>query len=243
MSRLPRRGLRTLPRAATVAGFRPPRQERSRVTVERIVRATQELLAERGSDTVTVQQIVARADSSVGSFYARFDDRDAAVRYAEQRFWDAIESRWDAYLDDARWNGKGVLEIVARLIRDLVRAMMADRARLRAFLVQAFAHPESGLAERTEALDRRIARGVVDLLRAADATIAEARPAWMPETGFVCVLGAIRDAVVLGEDAPEADRRLGLSLVRMYGTSLGLDSLPESWSELLALCTSGRRAR
>lgn len=228
-------------RAATVAGFRPPRQERSRVTVERIVRATQELLTERGSDAVTVQQIVARADSSVGSFYARFDDRDAAVRYAEQRFWDDIEYRWDAYLAAARWNEKSVLEIVARLIRDLVRAMRADRAGLRAFLVQALAHPESGLAERTAALDRRIARGVADLLRATDATIAEDHPAWMLETGFVCVLGAIRDAVVLGEDAPEADRRLGLSLVRMYGSSLGLDGLPESWSELLALCREDGR--
>lgn len=223
-------------RGATVAGFRPPRQERSRVTVERIVRATQELLTERGADTVTVQQIVARADSSVGSFYARFDDRDAAVRYAEQRFWDDIESRWDAYLAAARWNEKSVLEIVARLIRDLFRAMMADRAGLRAFLVQAFAHPESGIAERTAALDRRIARGVADLLRATDAGIAEACPAWMLETSFACVLGAIRDAVVLGEDAPEADRRLALSLVRMYGSSLGLNGLPESWSELLALC-------
>lgn len=224
------------PPAATVAGFRPPRQERSRVTVERIVRATQELLTERGSDTVTVQQIVARADSSVGSFYARFYDRDAAVRYAEQRFWDDIESRWDAYLDAARWNEKSAVEIVARLIRDLVRVMMADRARLRAFLVQALAHPESGLADRTVALDRRIARGVADLLRATDATIAEARPAWMLETGFACVLGAIRDAVMLGENAPEADSRLALSLVRMYGSSLGLDGLPESWSAVLALC-------
>lgn len=222
-------------------GFRPPRQERSRVTVERIVRATQELLAEEGGDTVTVQQIVARADSSVGSFYARFDDRGAAVRYAEQRFWDDIESRWDAYLDAARWNEKGVLEIVARLIRDLVRAMMADRARLRVFLVQALAHRESGLAERTAALDRRIARGVADLLRATDASIAEDRPGWMLETGFASVLGAIRDAVVLGEDAPEADRRLALSLVRMYGSSLGLDGLPESWSELLALCREDGR--
>lgn len=223
------------PRAATVAGFRPPRQERSRITVERIVRATQDLLVERGATAVTVHQIVERAGSSVGSFYARFDDRDAAVSYAEQRFWDDIESRWDAYLDVARWPGRRAHVIVARVIRDLVRQMMADRARLRAFLAHASAHPKSGLAERTAALDRKIARGVAVLLRSADITIAGHRPAWMLETGFVYVLGAIRNAVVFGDDSPEADRRLGLALVSMYGSLLGLEGLPNSWAELLAL--------
>lgn len=78
-------------------------------------------------------------------------------------------------------------------------------------------------------------------MRATDAAIAEARPAWMLETSFACVLGAIRDAVVLGEDGPEADRQLALSLVRMCGSSLGLNGLPESWSALLALCREERR--
>ncbi|MFW6088720.1 MAG: hypothetical protein ACODAB_03135 [Gemmatimonadota bacterium] len=44
-------------------------------------------------------------------------------------------------------------------------------------------------------------------------------------------------AVVFGEGSPESDRRLVLSLVGMYGASLGLEPLPRSWPELLALCT------
>jgi len=227
--------------ARAVPGFHPPRQERSRVTVERIVRATQELLAEGGPDTVTVEQIVARADSSVGSFYARFEDRAVAIRYAERRFWDDIERRWDEYLDPDSWVERSALEIVARIVRDLVRAMMADRSSLRAFHVQALLDPEAGLAERTAALDRRIARDVAALLQAADARIADGQPEWRAEAGFARVLGAVRDADVFGEGSPESDRRLVLSLVGMYGASLGLEGLPRSWPELLALCRPVRR--
>lgn len=218
-------------------GFRPPRQERSRVTVERIVRATQELLAERGPEGTTVEQIVARADSSVGSFYARFEDRDAAVRYVEERFWTDVESRWAAYLDPERWEGRSTLEIIARVVRDLVRAMIADRANLRAFLAPALAHPHAELIERISALDGQISRRFGALLRQMNPSICESREAWMIEDGFARVVGAIRDAVLFGEESPEADRRLALSLVRMYGSSLGLDDLPATWADLLAQYT------
>lgn len=220
----------------TSPGFRPPRQERSRVTVERIVRATQELLAERGPEGTTVEQIVARADSSVGSFYARFEDRDAAVRYVEERFWTDVESRWAAYLDPERWEGRSTLEIIARVVRDLVRAMIADRASLRAFLAPALAHPRANLIERISALDGLISRRFGALLRQTNPSIYESREARVIEDGFARVLGAIRDAVLFGEASPEADRRLALSLVHMYGSSLGLDDLPSTWTDLLARC-------
>lgn len=220
----------------TVPGFCPPRQERSRVTVERLVRATEILLAERGPESLTVHDIVSRAGSSVGSFYARFEDRDAALRYVEERFWREAEARWDAYLAADRWSGRSPLEIVSRVIRDLVRVVMADRARFRAFLVQALAHPASGLAERTLTLDRRIARRIAALLLSTDAGIAALVPEDVVAGGFVRVMGAVRDAVAFGDGSREAPRDLALSLVRMYGSLLGLEDLPSSWSELLALC-------
>ena len=59
--------------------FRPPRQQRSAATLDRIVRAAEELFAERGFEGATVDDIVARAGSSKGSFYSRFADKQALL--------------------------------------------------------------------------------------------------------------------------------------------------------------------
>ena len=63
-------------------GFRPPpRQRRSRETLGGLVGAVGQLLLEEGTSEMSVRDIVARADASVGAFYARFDNRDVALAY------------------------------------------------------------------------------------------------------------------------------------------------------------------
>ncbi len=48
--------------------------------MERFLQATRELLEERSFEEITVADIVERADRTVGSFYARFQDKDAVLR-------------------------------------------------------------------------------------------------------------------------------------------------------------------
>lgn len=228
--------------SAAVPGFRPPQQERSRATVERIVAATTELLVERGPEGVTIHDIVERADSSIGSFYARFDDRDAAVRYVQERFWQEAEALWMDYLDAAQWDECSALGIVARVIRQYVRTMMADRGKFRPFLLQALDDPQGTLLERTAELDDQIADRIAALLRSSGG-LPQDLPAWIPREGFVRVLGAIRDAVIFDDGSESASQRLALTLVRMYASSLGIEGAPESWPELLALCRENSRVR
>ena len=73
----------------------PPRQLRSRRTLERIVRASLQILNEDGPDGLTVQAIVERAGSSVGSFYARFSGKDELLAYLGERIWREAAARWD----------------------------------------------------------------------------------------------------------------------------------------------------
>jgi AcrR family transcriptional regulator len=65
--------------ATTDEPFHPPLQARSRETHRRILEATSELLEKRTFDAVTVADIARRSTSSVGAFYARFDDKDALL--------------------------------------------------------------------------------------------------------------------------------------------------------------------
>lgn len=228
--------------AHTAAGFRPPQQKRSRATVERIVAATTELLVERGPEGVTIHQIVERADSSIGSFYARFDDRDAAVRYVQDRFWQEAEARWMSHLDASLWDGHSALEVIASVIRQFVRAMMTDQRKFRPFLLQALDDPQGTLLERTAALDYQIADRMSELLKGSG-RLSRDPPEWVPREGFVRVLGAIRDAVVFGDGSQLASQRLALTLVRMYASSLGIEGAPETWPELLALCRGDSAVR
>ena len=64
---------------------RAPRQSRSRATLVRIEDAAEALFAERGYDNATVGDIVARAGCSVGSFYARFNDKEALLHHIHDR--------------------------------------------------------------------------------------------------------------------------------------------------------------
>lgn len=219
----------------TLAGFRAPTQTRSRATLERIVAATESLLLERGPDGVTVHDVVERAGSSVGSFYARFEDRDVAVRYVQDRFWREAEEGWRAYLDPAGWEGRSAVQVVARFVRAFVRAMTIDRHRYRMFLLQALQEPGEGLLDRTVALDGTVAEGVARLLARRRAGTSDAVSFEEAREGTLRVIAATRDALVFGDPTPAADRRLALSLVGMLGGLLGLDGVPRTWSGLLAL--------
>lgn len=58
-------------------GTRPPRQERSRQSLERVLTAGAELLAEQGWEGFTIAEVAHRAHASVGLIYRRFDSKAA----------------------------------------------------------------------------------------------------------------------------------------------------------------------
>jgi AcrR family transcriptional regulator len=72
----PRKGT---PRPPAGRGRREPVQERSRRTVARILRATEEIIATDGVDAATTRTIAERAKVAAPSLYRFFDDRDAIL--------------------------------------------------------------------------------------------------------------------------------------------------------------------
>jgi len=126
--------------------FRPPRQERSRRTLERIVEAARALVAEAGPEALTVQEVVARAGSSVGSFYARFDARDDLLRYLEARVWSEAREAWEEELSREAWEGCGLREMLEDLIRLLLRLHREHFAAGRSLAGTARAAPPSSTA-------------------------------------------------------------------------------------------------
>ncbi|HSL57337.1 MAG TPA: TetR/AcrR family transcriptional regulator [Acidimicrobiales bacterium] len=100
--------------------IRAPRQARSEETLWRFLQATDELLAERDFADISVEHIVARADRTVGSFYARFDDKLAVLRVLAERDWADARRAADRLLDVDRWRGVPLAEVTRATVRSIV---------------------------------------------------------------------------------------------------------------------------
>lgn len=118
--------------------MRPPRQARSRQTLDRLLAAAERLLAERAWDRIGVAEIVAEADASVGAFYARFDDKDALLDLLADRY-RADMARFAEQLAAAVRAApqRDREQALRNFIKSLVKAHRSRRALLRALALRA----------------------------------------------------------------------------------------------------------
>lgn len=107
-----------------------PKQPRSRRTLERIVSAGLQLLEEGGPDAVTVQAVVRRARSSVGSFYARFRGKDDLLQHLREQVRSSTEAEWKGAVAEEPW-GTSLERAAARAVDLLLRRRPRYDARLR----------------------------------------------------------------------------------------------------------------
>jgi AcrR family transcriptional regulator len=114
---------------------RAPRQARSQETMDRFVQATTELLDERPFEEITVADIVARAGRTEGSFYARFDDKQAVLHLLIEQLHARARDVTRAFCDPVRWEGSPVGEFVAESVRLNVQAYRRAGPLFRAALV------------------------------------------------------------------------------------------------------------
>lgn len=86
------------------------------------------ILEEKGAAGLTVQAVVKRAGSSVGSFYARFEGKQDLLDYLKERIWEDAAARWEEELNAEDWRSCDLDELVDRAIR-LLAAAARSRAR------------------------------------------------------------------------------------------------------------------
>ncbi len=120
---------------------RAPRQARSQATLERFVEATRSLLEDRSFDEITVADIVGRAERTVGSFYARFDDKYAVLHVLVDQLDERIRDLVHAFCDPVRWEGATVADFVRESISLNVMAYRRANSLYRAALTAAATDP------------------------------------------------------------------------------------------------------
>jgi AcrR family transcriptional regulator len=101
---------------------RMPRQARSEETLARFLDATAELLAERPFAEISVNDIVERAGRTVGSFYARFDDKWRVLRVLVEQVGAQLRSDAHDYWSVERWRGRSIDEVISDTVRAVLGA-------------------------------------------------------------------------------------------------------------------------
>jgi AcrR family transcriptional regulator len=114
------------------------------------------MVMEGGADALTVAEVARRARSSVGSFYARFTDKDALLRSVSERFFAQADATVRAVLAPAAWRGAPLFEVLEESLRFTV---LVGRERGR--LIAAVATGAGGDPDMT-ALAERLSRTVAD---------------------------------------------------------------------------------
>ncbi len=138
----------------------PPRQRRSQDTLDAISKATKELLRTHTFSELTVQDIVRAADSSAGSFYARFKGKRALLHYLHDELAESSVDDMRDFIDTAEFKAVTPTELAEQLVPELVRFHVEHRGILRATMIESLDDPL--FVERAVKLVRAIAELVAE---------------------------------------------------------------------------------
>lgn len=113
-------------------GMRPPQQQRSRASLERVLSAGEKLLAEKGYEGFTISEVSRRSKVSVGSVYGRFENKDALFHAIHRRLLDRMAA---TAADDQSDGDRPTLDAAVRGgVHSLARMMDGERALLRVYM-------------------------------------------------------------------------------------------------------------
>jgi AcrR family transcriptional regulator len=205
---------------------RPPRQARSQDTLDRLLDAAEGLVAERGFEDTTIAELVRRADSSVGAFYARFRDKDSLLYALYERYLEQAMATTDVVLDPARWVISPISEIVRKTVPFLVSVYRERQGLIRAFVMRN--HIDAEFRARRERLSHHVSDGLSRLLIARRSEIRHPNPVRAAVFGLTMVVNTIENAVLFGDLRSEAltlsDEDLAAELSRAFLAYLGLEA-------------------
>ena len=107
-----------------------PVQERSRRTLDRLLDGAESVLSEKSWPEISIQDIVKRARSSVGSFYARFDSKEQLLVRLSGRLSDDVAATFEQL--NALSTTLSATQFIERAISELINFHHRRRGLIRA---------------------------------------------------------------------------------------------------------------
>lgn len=205
---------------------RPPRQARSQASHDRLLAAAEQVIAERGVANLTVQEVAHRAGLAAGTLYTRFANKDALLRAFTAGFFDRARRTADALLDDARWRAMSPRQLVAAIVRTLVKSYRAKRSLLRALHLYVRTHPDTDFRAEAAAFNNDFVHRLTGLLLHHRGAMTHPAPDRAVLLGLLVVDAAAKETILFGDGRPAdlavSDDELAATLTRLYCDLLGL---------------------
>lgn len=121
----------------------PPKQERSRRTLQRLLDAAERMLDEGSFETVAVRRIVSEANSSTGSFYSLFKNKSALFECLLDRYQDRMVSVAQGFARDPKWENASLAERSSAWVSRLVSFCRQERGLMRTRVLRNILRPET----------------------------------------------------------------------------------------------------
>lgn len=221
------------PDPADIPGYHPPKQERSRRTLDRLVRETEEMLRSRTFEELSVDEIVERANSSKGAFYTRFDDKKALLEYLRRERFQEVLEEWSSFLRPDRWEDRPLAEFVEAFLARLFRIYRRSAGPMREFIRHTRIEPEPQVRDRGKTLNEHVVGGVLEVCRRHRDEISHPDPERAVEVAIGFTGAIARERLLftwpaVDDDGASDPDTLEQELVRAFCRYLGIPRDGES---------------
>ncbi len=156
--------------------------------------ASLELLRTEGLTGLTVHKVVAKAGSSVGSFYARFDGKEDLLDYLGERVWTEALERWEVALETRDWSTLSLDEVVEGSV-----GLLIDAQRSRSDYLKALDWASGRQNDAYERFRGELLLGLGRLLLEQRESISHPDPELAVRIGLRAILGIV-DAEIRATD-------------------------------------------
>ena len=156
--------------------------------------ASLELLGTEGLTGLTVHKVVAKAGSSVGSFYARFDGKEDLLDYLGERVWTEALERWEVALETRDWSTLSLDEVVEGSV-----GLLIDAQRSRSDYLKALDWASGRQNDAYERFRGELLLGLGRLLLGQRKSITHPDPELAVRIGLRAILGTV-DAEIRATD-------------------------------------------
>lgn len=202
------------------SGVRTAKQSRSQLKHEALLQAGHRLLQTQDLGTLSVAQLTRDAGMAVGSFYSRFEDKDAWFAELVRVTGDAVLRDTQTLLAGARWRRASDAHKVALIVRHVVDIHRRHRGIFRA------AHFDSARSTRhwpqLQAYGLRIGDEVCAALAAHMRRVPAAQRRLRVGIALQLVFGTLVNAVLhdpgpIGLNDPRIERELARAFLHCVG--------------------------
>jgi AcrR family transcriptional regulator len=183
----------------TVVHYEPPRQQRSRQSLERYLDAAEAIIRESGFDNLTLVEVVRRAGYSVGGFYSRFANKDGLLAAVQSRFLARTEAALSEKLDAEPEMHESLEDAVRRIVDILASQLLGEPELFRAFIVQGTVNRDA--QARAEQAYRARGERVIAALLVHQDEIAHPDPSLAAAFVYEMCMAILRERVVYGPTA------------------------------------------